>query len=319
MKRRQRNWRMIGLVVVLTLMLSACNLSEAADGQDEDETQSGTQQTAEVTEAAEDEKTTEETTSAVDDVMESLGVITGQLSYPSEFLPSQRVVAFSIEDSQVYYAVDVVEGGTYSLSVLPGTYVVLSYIIDPETLSAPPGFGAAYSKAVVCGLEVGCDDHSLVPVTVGESETVSGIDPGDWYLPLGEDAGWPDDPVDDATGAISGELGYPSEYIPAMRVVAFDVYSDAFYYVDTTENQGDYRIGELPPGTYNVVAYLREETPHTPGGYSHFVTCGLSVDCDDHALIDVLVYGDSVTDGVDPVDFYAMPKEMSSWPDYPTP
>jgi hypothetical protein len=308
MKRRQRQWRLIGIVVLLMMVLSACNLSEASNaGDGPADTPSG------------EEKTTEEATSAVDEVMENLGTITGQLSYPSEFLPSQRVVAFNIEDIQIYYAVDVVEGGTYELDVLPGTYVVLAYVIDPETLSAPPGMGAAYSKAVLCGLEVGCDDHGLAPVTVGVGETVSGIDPADWYLPPGEDAGWPDDPMNDATGVISGELGYPSEFIPAMRVVAFDVYSEAFYYVDTEENQVAYSMAELPPGTYNVVAFIREETPHMGGGYSNFVTCGLSADCDDHGLIDVNVYGDSTTENVDPVDFYATPKEMSSWPDYPMP
>lgn len=308
MKRRQRKWRLIGIVVLLTMVLSACNLSEASNGGDgPGDTPPG------------EEKTTEEATSAVDEVMENLGTITGQLSYPSEFLPSQRVVAFNIEDIQIYYAVDVVEGGTYELDVLPGTYVVMAYVIDPETLSAPPGLGAAYSKAVLCGLEVGCDDHGLVPVTVGVDETVSGIDPADWYLPLGEDAGWPDDPTNDATGVISGELGYPSEFIPAMRVIAFDVYSDAFYFVDTEENQVAYSMAEVPPGTYNIVAFIREETPHMGGGYSNFVTCGLSADCDDHGLIDVNVYGDSTTENVNPQDFYATPKEMSSWPDYPLP
>lgn len=312
MKHRQRSWRLIGLVVILTMLLTACNLSEAANEQDEVDEPVATQ-------IAEEEKTTEEATSAVDDVMASLGTISGQLSYPSEFIPPQRVVAFNIEDVQTYYAVDVVEGGTYELDVLPGTYVVTSYIIDPQALGATPGLGAAYSKAVLCGLEVGCDDHGLVPVTVASGETVSGIDPADWYLAPGEDAGWPDDPVADGTGGIGGELGYPSEFIPAMRVVAFDVYSDAFYYVDTEENQGAYSMGEIPPGIYNVVAFIREETPHMGGGYSNFVTCGLSADCDDHSLINVFVYADSLTENVDPVDFYAAPKDMANWPDYPTP
>lgn len=312
MEPNQRNWRLIGIVVILTMLLTACNLSEATNGQGEVDDPAATQ-------AEEEDKIIEESTSAVDAVMANLGTITGQLSYPSEFLPPQRVVAFNIEDVQTYYAVDVAEGGSYELDVLPGTYVVTAYVLDPQSLGAPPGLGAAYSKAVLCGLEVGCDDHGLVPVTVASGETVTGIDPADWYLPPGEEAGWPDDPVDDATGGISGGLGYPSEFIPAMRVIAFDVYSDAFYYVDTEENQSEFSMGEIPPGTYNVVAFIREDPSHMGGGYSNFVTCGLTADCDDHGLIDVHVYGDSLTENVDPVDFYATPKEMSSWPDYPTP
>lgn len=120
------------------------------------------------------------------------------------------------------------------------------------------------------------------------------------------------------TGAISGSLGFPSEYIPPLRVVAFDIDSQDYYYVDTVHDQADYQITDLPPGTYHVVAYVREEGPDIPGAYTEFVTCGQTVDCTDHSLIDVVVSPGAVTEGVDPIDFYAQLDEVN-WPENPTP
>jgi hypothetical protein len=146
-----------------------------------------------------------------------VGTITGKIAYPSEFLPPQRVIAFDVNDPSVSYAVEIQSGASYSLDVPAGTYYVLAYLIDPVSLGAAPGINAAYSEMVLCGLQYGCDDHSLVPVMVGAGQTVPDIDPVDWYLLPGQDAGWPDDPQQSGTGTITGNLGYPSEYTPPFR------------------------------------------------------------------------------------------------------
>jgi hypothetical protein len=115
------------------------------------------------------------------------------------------------------------------------------------------------------------------------------------------------------TGSLSGNLSYPSEFIPPLRVVATDVLTDQYYYVDTLKDQFTYSIDNLPPGTYHVIAYYTPLDVHTgqPGpstlaaGYSQSVLCGLTVDCSDHSLIDVVVEpGQTVTD-IDPGDWYA--------------
>jgi hypothetical protein len=152
------------------------------------------------------------------------GTLTGQLTYPSEFLPPQRVVAFDITDLTTFYVDEVVSGGTYSLEIPAGTYYVLAYLIDPALHGGIPDYFAAYSEAVLCGLAYGCDDHSLVPVFVGAGETVSGIDPTDWYLPPGEDAGWPSDPVATEPGANRGNLGSYSG-MPTLEVNLVDFYA----------------------------------------------------------------------------------------------
>ena len=247
----------------------------------------------------------------------SLGRITGELAYPSEFLPPQRVVAFDVVNMDTYFVTEVQSGSAFSLEVPPGTYYVLAYVINPSQAGTPPDYYAAYSRAVLCGLQAGCDDHSLVPVEVKAGESVTDINPIDWYLPPGEDADWPEDPVNSGTGSIRGELGFPSEYIPPLRVVAFDVYSEDYYYVDTLLNQDTYEITDLPAGTYHVLAYVRDEGPGIGAGYSKAVPCGLTVECSDHSLIDVLVYSGEVTEGIDPIDYYAQPEEVD-WPEDPT-
>jgi hypothetical protein len=251
-----------------------------------------------------------------EDARLDMGQISGSLAYPSEILPPQRIVAFEANDPSNYYVTEVRSGGTYTIEVPPSTYYVLAYLISPQDLGATPGLAGAYSAAVPCGLTVDCDDHSLIPVRVTPGETVDGIDPVDWYLPPDQISAWPSDPTKAESGTIQGGLGYPSEYIPPMRVVAFDTTSQDYYYVDTQRNQNAYEMTGIPPGTYQVVAFVREEGPDLAGGYSHFVTCGMHVDCEDHNLIDVIVYAGEVTQGVDPVDFYIQPAAVG-WPENP--
>lgn len=119
------------------------------------------------------------------------------------------------------------------------------------------------------------------------------------------------------TGAISGELGYPSEYIPPLRVVAFDIDSETYFYVDTQHNQREYEMSDLPPGIYHVVAFVREEGPDIPGGFSQFVLCGMTQDCENHELVEVNVTPGETTQDVDPIDFYIHPEE-AGWPENPT-
>lgn len=119
--------------------------------------------------------------------------ITGKLSYPSEFLPPMRVVAFSLTDKKAYF-IDTAKGqGQFSLNVPAGTYYLVSYTyegiagntgqVDSYTLGGGP-FAGGYTQMVPCGLAVGCDDHTLLPITVTEGQTVN-ADPGDWYAPEG--------------------------------------------------------------------------------------------------------------------------------------
>ena len=121
------------------------------------------------------------------------GRIAGKLSYPSEFIPPLRVVAFSLTDGRAYYVDTAMNQLEYSLEVPVGTYYVVSYLhvgtpgqtgqVDSYTLGGGP-FAGGYTAMVPCGLSVDCEDHSLLPVTVIGGDTVT-ADPGDWYAPEG--------------------------------------------------------------------------------------------------------------------------------------
>ena len=107
------------------------------------------------------------------------GIISGSLSYPGEFIPPQRVFAYAVNDFSVYYYIDTVENQSeYQMGVPAGTYFIVSYLIG-DSLSA------GYSQMVPCGLQAGCDDHSLIPIEVTAGNTAAGVDPGDWYAPAG--------------------------------------------------------------------------------------------------------------------------------------
>ena len=104
-------------------------------------------------------------------------------------------------------------------------------------------------------------------------------------------------------GSVSGALSYPSEFIPPLRVVAFNVNGLNYRYVDTMQDQGNYQITGLAPGAYHVVAYIMDGT--LAGGYTLAVPCGLSFECADHSLIDVTVEAGKDTSNINLADWYA--------------
>ena len=75
------------------------------------------------------------------------------------------------------------------------------------------------------------------------------------------------------------------------------------YSVETAVNQSTFEISGMEQGTYHVVAYPKEYA--VSGGYTKAVPCGLSVDCKDHALIDVVVNPGEATKGIEVKDWYA--------------
>jgi hypothetical protein len=232
----------------------------------------------------------------------TMGSIRGSLGYPSEGIPELHIVAY-LYGTDSFYNLDTEFNQTsYELDGLPdGNYHVVAYTKGSE--SFPAGLSGGYTQAVLCGMGEGCTDHSLVDVHVNAGQVVENVNLIDWLIPT------PPMPQEGqpVQGAITGQLSYPSEFIPSMRVVAFRVADKKPFYVDTQINDGTYVL-PVPAGTYHVVAYVGG--PYVgpqiiSGGYSQAVPCGLSVDCTDHTLIDVMVTQGSVTAGIDPGDFYA--------------
>jgi hypothetical protein len=119
---------------------------------------------------------------------------------------------------------------------------------------------------------------------------------------------------------ISGELGYPAGFRPELEVYAIDVDDPERWYSVTAPGYAGQGVGgtgtpppdpgkvyaiEVPPGTYNVVAYIADRTRDTsPGLYSRYVLCGLRATCPDHTLIEVTVRAGETRSDVDPTDWY---------------
>lgn len=119
------------------------------------------------------------------------------------------------------------------------------------------------------------------------------------------------------SGSMTGLLSYPSEIIPAMRVVAINVNSGEYFSTEAFD-EGTFRLDELPVGTYHVMAYLIDPiagNQNLTGGYTQFVLCGQTAACTDHSLVDVKVAARSNTPEVNPADWYA---PAGSFPPDPT-
>ena len=119
-----------------------------------------------------------------------------------------------------------------------------------------------------------------------------------------------------ATGSISGHLSYPSDFIPPLRVVAFNAANYSIYYfIDTPQNQFEYILPDLPSGVYHIVSY-NIGSDMLAGGYTQMVPCGLAYGCNDHSFIDVTVTAGLTTTDIDPGDWYA---DAGTFPSMPNP
>jgi hypothetical protein len=110
------------------------------------------------------------------------GSISGSLNYPSNFIPSMDVVAFSTDSSSYFYVVTTESSSSYQIDNLPvGGYFIVAY----PNMDGGGTLAGGYSAAVPCGLSVDCTDHSLFTVTVTNGEVTTGANPFDWYAPEG--------------------------------------------------------------------------------------------------------------------------------------
>lgn len=117
-----------------------------------------------------------------------------------------------------------------------------------------------------------------------------------------------------ALGTVTGSLGYPSDFVPALAIYALPTNNLADgRYVVFTERSGVAPAGsvtytmQVPAGTYYFVAYVREAPAGNKNGgaYTKYVTCGMQPPCSDHTLIPVTVTVGQTIGGVDIRDWYA--------------
>ncbi|MFA7308764.1 MAG: hypothetical protein WC045_01695 [Patescibacteria group bacterium] len=110
------------------------------------------------------------------------GTIEGSLSYPGKYIPkNMKICAINQEtkeetctDEQISDKKYLFSVG-YSLEVPVGTYQVYASVAEWA------GYKSYYDQFVVCGSKAGCSDHTPVEVEVKKNETLSDINPIDWY------------------------------------------------------------------------------------------------------------------------------------------
>jgi hypothetical protein len=105
------------------------------------------------------------------------------------------------------------------------------------------------------------------------------------------------------TGIVMGNICYPSEFIPSMKVYFQDTATGEFNEMRITENQNTYSF-ELEPAEYVAFAYLQDETAVLGGIYSAAVVCGLNDECTDHTLLAFTVLPGETTGGIDICDWH---------------
>jgi hypothetical protein len=150
----------------------------------------------------------------------------------------------------------------------------------------------------------------VILAACGDGSHPTGAASGVWAQP-GSPA-----PAEQA-GAISGQLGYPSEFLPGQAVYALSVDGRSYYKVESVSYQGRYTMQGVPTGDYFVYAVARwgNSQQRFGAGYTKAIACGLSVDCTDHSPVTVHVKAGQMTAGVDPSDWYAGPNDFPLIPD----
>lgn len=118
-------------------------------------------------------------------------------------------------------------------------------------------------------------------------------------------------------GSLSGMVGYPSEEIPAMRIYAYASDGMRYYLTQTKRKQARFTIANVPAGQYYIVAYPSESAgaPAQAGGWSRFVTCGMTVQCNDHRLLPVTLTAGKTVSDINVADWYA---PIDAFPPEPT-
>ncbi|OGO10531.1 MAG: hypothetical protein A2Z66_06850 [Chloroflexi bacterium RBG_13_66_10] len=193
----------------------------------------------------------------------------GRVCYPSEGVPAMTAYFQNTATGQMT-TLAIQEGqSTYDIPLPPGTYLAYAWL--PEF-----AIGGAYTLAVPCGLGAECSDHSLIAFGVATETRIEGIDLCDWYGPEGSvplppgvavathtvtptitrTATQPPPPATSSVpGGITGSLSYPSEGIPQLVVVAFNIDTGYWWWIGTVTNQSTYGFSGIPAGRYQVVAY----------------------------------------------------------------
>jgi hypothetical protein len=200
----------------------------------------------------------------------STGLITGDLSFPSEHIPALTIIATRIDNGKnTYYSMQTADGqSSYALRVDPGVYQVVAYTGD---------FAGGYTEYSACGLGINCGNHALLSVQVQAGDILSDINPGDWYAPAGTFPARPDQAPSSSTSTTCqtyhtvrrGEslfrigLQYNLTWIPIANANGISnpniIYAGQVLCIptSTSSNSGSTRTSQIP--TIEILSVVRNK------------------------------------------------------------
>lgn len=111
---------------------------------------------------------------------------------------------------------------------------------------------------------------------------------------------------------LRGQVSYPSEYVPAMRVCAIAADDPGTGHCgETAQNAPDFDLA-VPAGDWWLLAWPLDEAAGDPGVLSHASDCIARADigCDDHALAAITVTAGETREGLAINDWYYDPREF---------
>ncbi|MCP5397069.1 MAG: hypothetical protein H6918_10135 [Sphingomonadaceae bacterium] len=159
----RRKWLQSGaLIAGLSLSVAACSGGGTSEGD------SGT---VETTEAASTAEPAEEAPPAP-----TTGIVTGALTYPGDYIPDDMQACAENLDTKEVTCKPKTGEASYSLELPAGRYHIWSQTADFAN------YKAYYNPLAKCGLGPECPtDSTPLEVEVKAGETLSDIDPIDWY------------------------------------------------------------------------------------------------------------------------------------------
>jgi uncharacterized protein YecT (DUF1311 family) len=118
-------------------------------------------------------------------------------------------------------------------------------------------------------------------------------------------------------GAISGEISYPGDTVPALRIYALSLDGRPPRMIPTPKNETKFTIEDLPVGRYYVVGYPydREGSSLEGVAWTRAARC-IKGPCD-HSLIEVKVVAAKTSGGVLLADWYVPGKLLPPDPGAP--
>lgn len=111
---------------------------------------------------------------------------------------------------------------------------------------------------------------------------------------------------------LRGQVSYPSEYVPAMRVCAIAADDPGTGHCgETAQNAPDFDLA-VPAGDWWLLAWPLDEAAGDPGVLSNASDCIARADigCDDHALAAITVTAGETREGLAINDWYYDPREF---------